>query len=133
MTNILLPNGTQVTGQFSCLFSLCLRIYYNLFPNLYNYNTKSYTITTELAHIKWISNKDEKNKKIFVIFYVTNSKYLVLTEDIKLCFRKLITKNKTVITAVYNKKNCFFNCYMFQPVMVTKGQENLHFPGCGIN
>ena len=52
MTNILLPTATQLTGQLCGLFSLSLRIYYNVFPYLYNYNIKSYTVTRELAQIK---------------------------------------------------------------------------------
>jgi len=36
MTNLLLRTATQLTGQFSGFFSLSLRIYHNLFPNLYN-------------------------------------------------------------------------------------------------
>ena len=45
MTIILLLTGAQLKGQFSGLFSLSLHIYYNLFPTLYNRNTKHYTIT----------------------------------------------------------------------------------------
>jgi len=36
MTNILLPTGTELTGQFYGLFSLSLLIYYNLSPNIYS-------------------------------------------------------------------------------------------------
>jgi hypothetical protein len=132
MTIILLSTGTQLTGQFSGLFSLSFRIYYNLFPNLYNYNIKSYKITPELAHIKWITIKDEHSTGLRY-FRVTNSRYITLTEDIKLCFRTLSDKNKTVNTTVHNKHRYCCNCYMFQPLIFTKGQENIHFSKWEIN
>jgi len=50
-----------------------------------------------------------------------------------LCLRTLSTKNKTFNTTVYNKNKECSNCYMFQPLLANKRQENVNLPGWGIN
>jgi len=50
MTNILLPTGTQVTGQFCGLFSLSLRTYYN-FSLIFTFKTKN----TKQLLLNWLT------------------------------------------------------------------------------
>ena len=93
-------------------------------------NKKNYTITPELAHSKWLTNKDERNKRLWY-HHITHSSYITVTEDIKLCFPTFSNTNKTVNTTVHNnkKKNTVLTATCFNPPTITNREENLHFSG----